>query len=258
MARIYPLFSSSKGNSTYIGSKNAGILVDAGVTYKRLLEGFSRSGLDFSAVQAIFITHNHIDHIKGLSVLTKNWDIPIYAQEKTLKYLVDNEMIYSSAHEMNGAVTVGGMEISCFCTPHDTEQSCGYRIHTEDGKKCAVCTDLGEVTSDVAENLNGCDLVLLESNYDENMLRNGPYPYTLKKRISSAHGHLSNNACGEQAKMLISGGTTRIILGHLSQENNTPAIADRTVEQSLSGFTRNRDYLLEVAPVETIGKCMVF
>lgn len=258
MARIYPLFSSSKGNSTYIGNKTSGILIDAGVTYKRLLEAFSRSELDFSAVQAIFVTHNHIDHIKGLSVITKKWDIPVFAQEKTLEYLVRNDMIHSSACEINDAVTVGNMEISCFSTPHDTEQSCGYRIHTEDGKKCAVCTDLGEVTQDVAENLHGCDLVLLESNYDENMLRNGPYPYPLKQRISSSHGHLSNIACGEHAKTLISNGTTRIILGHLSQENNMPDIADRTVEQSLSGFTRNKDYLLEVAPVETVGKCMVF
>lgn len=134
MARIYPLFSSSKGNSTYIGSKTSGILIDAGVTYKRLLNGFSQCGLDFSAVQAIFVTHSHIDHVKGLSVLTKKWDIPVYAQEKTLKCLVDSDMIHSSACEIKETVTVGGMEISCFSTPHDTEQSCGYRIHTEDGK----------------------------------------------------------------------------------------------------------------------------
>ncbi|MGN0613283.1 MAG: MBL fold metallo-hydrolase, partial [Porcipelethomonas sp.] len=142
--------------------------------------------------------------------------------------------------------------------PHDTVRSCGYRIKTSDGRACAVCTDLGHVTETVRENITGCDLVLLESNYDEKLLRNGPYPYYLKERIRSDHGHLSNVDCAQQAAELIRTGTTQLILGHLSQENNTPYKADQTVEEGLSEFVRNRDYILEVAPVETTGKMVVF
>ena len=150
------------------------------------------------------------------------------------------------------------MEISCFDTPHDTVRSCGYKVKTGDGRTCAVCTDLGHITETVDRNITGCDLVLLESNYDEKMLKEGPYPYYLKERIRSEHGHLSNIDCAEQAAKLIRSGTKHIILGHLSQENNRPIIADKTVENNLVGFVRNRDYILEVAPVETNGKMAVF
>lgn len=132
-------------------------------------------------------------------------------------------------------------------------EACGYRVSFEDGRTCAVCTDLGHVTKTVDENILGCDLVLLESNYDENMLKNGPYPYYLKERILSASGHLSNKCCAGQARRLISRGTTRIVLGHLSQENNTPQTAEKTVLSGLSEFKRDMDYILKVAPVETDG-----
>ncbi|HOV41725.1 MAG TPA: MBL fold metallo-hydrolase, partial [Oscillospiraceae bacterium] len=145
-----------------------------------------------------------------------------------------------------------------FDTPHDAMQSCGYRIITSDGKTCAVCTDLGHVTPEVERNLNGCELVMLESNYDEKMLKCGSYPEYLKKRIRSKHGHLSNSDCAEQLKKLVEIGTTRIILAHLSQENNTPQIAAAAAVSGLNGFARDKDYLLEVAPVETVGKCVVF
>ena len=258
MARIYPLFSSSKGNATYVGTSSAGILIDAGITYSRLLEGLRRSELDISAIQAIFITHIHSDHIKGLSVLTKKTGIPVFAQEITINHLIASECLHSRGEVLRRPVEAAGMEIKAFCTPHDTVQSCGFRITTSDGKQCAVCTDLGHITLEVEENLSGCDLVLLESNYDEKMLKFGGYPEYLKARIRSKRGHLSNRDCAAQVEKLISDGTTRVILGHLSQENNTPQTADSTIEAALSGFVRNKDYILDVAPVETTGKCMIF
>ena len=133
-------------------------------------------------------------------------------------------------------VEVAGMEVKCFSTPHDTRQSCGYTIHTSDNKKISICTDLGEITPTVEENLHGSDLVLLESNYDEHMLKTGSYPFVLKKRILSNSGHLANNECAKQVKKLIQNGTTRIILGHLSQENNTPQVAENAVLNELSEF----------------------
>ena len=258
MARIYPLFSSSKGNATFVGTANAGVLIDAGVTYKRLVEGLDRCGLDISAVKAVFVTHDHSDHIKGLSVLTKRTGVPVFAQEITLQNLISLNCINSRCDVISSPIEVAGMEVTAFNTPHDTEQSCGYRIITSDDKKCAVCTDLGHITKTVENNLADCDLVLLESNYDEKMLKFGGYPEYLKARIRSDNGHLSNLDCASHAKKLISGGTTRIILGHLSQENNTPQVAETTVSQGLSEFSRNRDYILEVAPIETMGKCLIF
>ena len=121
-----------------------------------------------------------------------------------------------------------------------------------------MCTDLGHVTQEVDEALTGCRMVLIESNYDENMLRTGPYPLYLKERILSVNGHLSNDDCAVQVGKLIERGTTHFLLGHLSQDNNRPDIADRTVQNGLSQFTRGRDYLMGVAPVETRGGAVVF
>lgn len=259
MARIYPLFSSSSGNSIFIGNASSGILIDAGVSYKRLCEGMAVCGLDITAVKAVFVTHDHSDHISGLKILTKKHDIPVYALPYTLQKLEGWGYINSTGCEVTPLVSIEGMEVSFFPTPHDTDESCGYRIKTPDGKVCAVCTDLGYITSEVDRGIVGCNLVMLEANYDENMLRNGRYPYPLKKRIASEHGHLSNNDCAKQVKRLVENGTVQIILGHLSKENNTPETADRTVCAALEPeFSRNKDYILEVAPIETKGKCIVF
>lgn len=260
MARIYPLFSSSKGNASFIGSPDGGILIDAGVSYKKLTAAMELCGISISAVQGVFITHSHIDHIKGLKMLTKKTGVPVFGQRATLEELLCKECIDGSSEvfEINDTTEAAGMEITCFDTPHDTAASCGYRITCRDGRTCAVCTDLGCITPVVEKNITGCDLVLLEANYDEDMLKNGPYPYYLKKRIGSGHGHLSNTSSADQVRKLIESGTTRIILGHLSQENNTPLTAESTVLRSLVRFKRDRDYILSVAPVETSGETVVF
>lgn len=261
MARIYPLFSSSKGNSSFIGTEKGGVLIDCGVSFKRLLKALEVNNIPISAIRGVFITHEHTDHVSGLKMLTKHTSVTVYGQKRTLQRLYDDGKIDPSSHivDMTGkAIECGGCELTCFNTPHDTIQSCGYRITASDGKICAVCTDLGHITAEVDEALKGCRLVLLEANYDENMLRHGSYPLYLKERILSPNGHLSNDMCGIQARNLIRQGTTHIILGHLSQDNNRPDIADRTVSAALSEFDRNRDYLLGIAPVETMGGTVIF
>ena len=150
------------------------------------------------------------------------------------------------------------VQISAFETSHDTRQSCGYRIETPDGKSCCVCTDLGYVSETVHQNLTGCDMVLLEANYDLEMLRNGPYPFPLKQRIASKKGHLCNNDSAAEIDRLVKSGTTQIILGHLSQENNTPDVAGNTVIRTLTDLIYKRDYILRVAPVETHGEAAEF
>ncbi|MBQ8780334.1 MAG: MBL fold metallo-hydrolase [Oscillospiraceae bacterium] len=253
MARIYPLFSSSKGNCTYIGSKTEGVLIDDGVSYSRLKKAMELNGLSPNCVKAVFITHEHSDHTKGLAILTKKHRLTVYAQSYTLDVLCSNGMINSDCDEIKDSVDICGMTVSCFNTMHDTKESCGYRITFEDGKSCAVCTDLGKITDEVSSSLMGTDVVLLEANYDVEMLRNGAYPYYLKTRIFSSNGHLSNLDSGKFAAKLVENGTSKIILGHLSQDNNTPDIAFSTVEQLLLPFKLNEDYMLSVAPVETEG-----
>lgn len=261
MARIYPLFSSSKGNATFIGTPEGGILIDAGVSAKRLKDGLTRCGLSFSSIRGIFITHSHSDHIAGLRVLSKQISVPIFAQPLTMRELIDGGHVAEGAslRELDShPFCFSDMQVTPFDTPHDTVQSCGYRIDLPDGRCCAVCTDLGFVPQNVAKMLHGCDLVLLEANYDENMLRTGPYPRQLQNRIASSSGHLSNRAAGEAAKKLIASGTARLILGHLSENNNTPQLAEEAVVSALTGAKRGLDYMLDIAKPETEGRMIAF
>ncbi len=261
MARIYPLFSSSKGNSTFIGTERGGILIDCGVSCKRLMAALALNNIPVDAVKAIFITHEHSDHVSGLRQFMNRTGCPVYGQKRTLQRLMDAGKISPASHVIdmtNLTIAAADSEVKCFNTPHDTIQSCGYLIHTADDKLCSICTDLGHVTEEVDSALTGCRLVLIESNYDENMLRMGGYPLFLKQRILSPNGHLSNDDCAAQVGRLIERGTTHFILGHLSQDNNRPTIADRTVESSLSGYVRGKDYLMGVAPVETQGGAVIF
>lgn len=257
MARVCPLYSSSKGNATFVGNGDSGILIDAGVSCKRLIYGLNQAGLTAQSVKGIFITHDHSDHISGLKVFSSKFDIPIYAQKKTLEELFRKDAIGTSkVYEISDETIVAentDIEITAFETPHDTVQSCGYRIHTYDDINISVCTDLGFVTPTVEKAVMGSDVVLLESNYDLDMLRNGTYPFSLKQRILSNNGHLCNTDSAAFISRLIKNGTTRVILGHLSVENNTPTVAENTTLRALCDYKRNKDYILEVAPQESNG-----
>ncbi|MCM1578547.1 MAG: MBL fold metallo-hydrolase [Ruminococcus sp.] len=260
MPRIYPLFSSSQGNSTYIGSTSEGILIDCGVSCRRLCKALELSGLSIKNVKGIFITHEHTDHIKGLAITTKNNPIPVYANSDTLDVLCRKGAVNFRACDLTGSVTIAGMTVTPFATSHDAVNPCGYRVDFDSGECCCTCTDTGKVTPEAEAALKGADAVLLEANYNEFMLRHGSYPAELKQRIRSEYGHLSNKDSGKFAAKLVSWGTSRIILGHLSQENNTPHLADSTVEKILEshGFQRDSDYILSCAPVETSGKYISF
>ncbi len=260
MPRIYPLFSSSSGNCTYVGTSAEGVLIDCGASFTKIKNALTLNGLSLDCVKAVFITHDHSDHVKGLKVLTKKTGLPVYSQCDTLDVLYDMGLISSSSEDIKDFADIGNMRISCFPTSHDTIQSCGYRVTFEDNVSCAVCTDLGYVSDEVRNGVKGCSAVLIESNYDVQMLRNGDYPAYLKARIRSDRGHLSNDDCGAFCAELVESGTTRLILGHLSRENNTPEAAEYAVEAAIAqnGFQRNKDYLLSCAPVETAGGFVSF
>ena len=155
----------------------------------------------------------------------------------------------------DNGVTIGDMKIDFFATSHDAEGSGGYVVNFSDGRRAAVCTDLGVMTDDIRQKLYGCNAVVIESNHDVDMLQHGPYPAHLKLRILSEEGHLSNNACATELPQLLKSGTTRIILGHLSEENNTPLLARSAAKTMLSqiGAQEGIDYILETAKQKTVG-----
>lgn len=264
MARIFPICSSSGGNCTFVGTRGHGILIDIGCSFRALKSSLELIETPLSGIEGLFITHEHIDHIKGLFQFTKHTKIPVFASPGTIQQLrtavretIPEEIrIYDIVHDVYQSAD---FEVKTFHTPHDTPESTGYVVNYN-GKKIAVCTDLGKVTSEIEKNVLGCDAVLLESNYDPTMLaKNLSYPAETKRRIAGDKGHLSNNAAAEFCGRLIESGTTKIILGHLSRENNTPATAERCTAEYLHsrGCHRNRDYILEIAPVMTQGRYIV-
>jgi len=251
MARFCSLFSSSSGNCTYVGSSDKGILIDAGVSARSITLKLDCIGVSPADIGAIFVTHEHSDHVKGIRVFAKKNNIPVFATAGTIRELEKTDCLkevnYSVIDE-NG-IDFQEMHIDCFRTSHDVAQSCGYRITTSDDRKIAVATDTGIVTDEMKKSLSGCDLVLLESNHDIGMLRNGIYPYMLKRRILSDVGHLSNLACSEFVPELVENGTTRLFLGHLSKDNNIPELAYQTSRSALecAGATEYLDYILKIA-----------
>lgn len=263
MARFCSLFSSSSGNSTFIGSAKTGILIDAGVSTKRLKEALASREIDPACLAGIFITHEHSDHIKGMRILASTYRIPVYASEGTITALEEMGQLTSKfpyeVIDKKGA-EIGDIFVKPFAIPHDAAEGYGYRISFSDGQCAAVATDTGYITDEIMESFSGCQLVMLESNHDVAMLQNGPYPYHLKRRILSDRGHLSNAACAETAVKLLSKGTTRFFLGHLSAENNFPDLAYQETYAALTqkGAVLSRDYLLEVNKKENDGGIIRF
>ncbi|MDR2655589.1 MAG: MBL fold metallo-hydrolase [Oscillospiraceae bacterium] len=251
MAKICPLYSGSSGNSTFIGDSSSGILIDIGVSCKKLISGLETIGQKPENIKAVFITHEHSDHIQGVSVFLKRYKIPLFASAGTIAYMEEHGCFCEGAkyYELqSGGTEVAGMEITSAPTPHDAKESVCYRIEYS-GKKIAVATDIGYITKEIEAAVKGCDAVLIESNYDIKMLDSGSYPYYLKKRIKGRKGHLSNPDCAEMVLRLVLGGSTRIFLGHLSEENNSPDIAYQATFQALreQGLFPDKDYLLRVA-----------
>lgn len=261
MAKVCQLFSGSSGNSIYIGSKDGGFLVDIGVSAKRCEGALNAIGVDPKSIKGVFVTHEHGDHVSGVRVFASRYNIPVFAAPKTLGAMEDCGIVNGkfSALEVEKSFEFGGVGVDTFVNSHDSSSCIGYKFTMPDGRKISVCTDTGIVTEDARQSLLGTDLIFLESNHETSILENGPYPYILKKRILSAKGHLSNFAAGEFAKELVENGTTRLVLAHLSRENNVPEIARQTTVSALDeiGARENSDFRLYVSKPENDGGLIV-
>lgn len=254
MAKTCQLFSGSSGNSILVSNSNATFLVDAGVSAKRIDNMLSSLGFDASKIDGIFVTHEHTDHISGVRVLAKKYNIPVFAHRDVLDAM-DNGghlPVEISRFETSDNMELCGVEIVPFANSHDSAKCLGYRFNLPEGRSISVCTDTGYVTDDARQKLMGTDMIYLESNHEETMLLNGYYPYKTKQRILSDFGHLSNSACGEFAKELVQNGTTRIMLAHLSRDNNMPDIARQTTISALAelDFVEDVHYRLGVSATE--------
>ncbi len=271
--KFVSLSSGSKGNATLICSDKTKILVDCGISAKKANEMLKVLGLSLNEIDALLLTHEHTDHIKGARRLMQAYGIPVYATGGTLGNLArvtgDEYFNYSGRELMEEIYTdrgflLGDIEVLPFRIYHDVAQPCAYRfeLHQEGGDKrkhveAAVITDCGHFDDEIRDHLKLLDVLLLEANHDRAMLTNGPYPMQLKRRIMSSDGHLSNNASGQLLSEIISPKLKAVLLGHLSHENNTHELALKTVKAELAGvygeqLADNLD--INVAPQDALSR----
>ena len=228
--------SSSSGNCLLLSDGGTNILLDAGISMRRVESSLFQTGLSVQDIDGVLITHEHSDHISGLKMLLKHYDFPVYAPRTVAARLMGSHPGIEErlvVVPVGSYFDIGSLSIMAFHTSHDTDESVGYRV--EGDGTFALATDTGCVTEEIINALLGTDAVLIEANHDETLLCDGPYPFYLKRRILSDRGHLSNASCALLARSLAENGTEKIILGHLSCTNNRPQLAMQEVEKALAG-----------------------
>lgn len=239
--KITPLYSGSSGNSIFIQFGKTRLLVDIGRSAKQIVEALEGIGEHPEWIDAILITHDHVDHLSGLDVFVRKYGIHTYATRETWRGIRLNQKKPHSESldhviEPLERFSIGGIEVLPFPTPHDAKGSVGYRFLGL-GKTISVATDLGHFSDEVRSGLAGSEVVLIEANYNYDMLINGSYPWPLKKRVNGSHGHLCNSDCADAIRCLFESGTRHFILGHLSQENNSPSVARNEIESRLKEYS---------------------
>ena len=259
--RVFSLYSGSSGNAFLFANETKEgtdcILIDGGKNAKLLCAAIAECGYSPEDVRAVFVTHEHSDHISALPVFAKRYRIPVHAVGETAVALAVSGVVSALivSHPAAFQADVAGFSVTSFPTPHDSRASVGYRVEVKTGSgvcKVGYATDMGVLTDAVEENLLGCNAVILESNHDLDLLWNGGYPYPLKKRIAGERGHLSNADCAALAERLAESGTERIMLAHLSRENNTPELAYNATAARLAG----KDVTLLVAAPDAVVRLL--
>lgn len=259
MIKFCSLYSGSSGNSIFVASGKTKLLSDAGLSAKKIMEALCSIGEKPSELNAILVSHEHSDHIRGAGALSRKFSLPIYASEGTwqaMEHMIGpvlecNRISFSSYAPFQ----IGDITVTPFPIPHDASEPVGYSFSAM-GRKVTVATDIGHISMELLNCFEDSDLLLLESNHDVEMLKVGKYPWPLKRRIAGDHGHLSNEAAGEVVAYMAQKGTKKFLLGHLSKENNFPELAYQTVcnalcEKSLHAGT---DVMLDVVLRDRVGK----
>jgi phosphoribosyl 1,2-cyclic phosphodiesterase len=249
--RVTILGSGSRGNAILVETADARLLVDAGFSGRDLERRLAAAGVDPASITALLVTHDHGDHTRGMGVAARRWKVPLYLTDLTrnvCRELLDGTedvRPYTSA----AAVEVGGLTVTPFLTVHDAIDPVAVTVtETATGEKLGIATDLGRATASVRHALRGCDLLVLESNHDEVMLRESHYPWSVKARIGGSHGHLSNRAAAELVGELYHDGLCAVVLAHLSENANAPSLAHEVVGHALERLRYTGS--LAVAPQE--------
>ena len=236
MLNFCSLYSGSSGNSLLVQTSNTKILIDVGESAKKVSYALSSMEVNPSEIDAILITHEHSDHIKGLGTFAKKYDIPVYSNSRTWDSMPEQSKKISEKNirffKIEEDFEIGDLKIHPFKIPHDAANPCGFNIFHEN-KKISIATDIGHMTSNIAHKLEDSCFLLLEANYDPNILKYSSYPYLLKQRIAGPNGHLPNEDAGKTISFLMNSGLKQVMLGHLSKENNFPELAYKTVVDEL-------------------------
>lgn len=256
------IYSGSSGNCLYVATGNTKILIDSGLTGKKIQEGLKEIGVSPNDIDAMVITHEHSDHIKSAGILSRRFNIPIYANTKTWGAMTgslgDIKEENIKVFEGYDIFEIGDIYVKPFEIPHDAASPCGYSFMN--GKnKISVATDIGCVTDEIKNNIKDSELILLEANHDVEMLKVGPYPYQLKRRVLSDVGHLSNENAGNAIVEILNSKMKKVILGHLSKTNNYPELALRTVISVLqmNGIKDGEDIEIDIAHRDRVGRVQI-
>ena len=232
MFNFCSLYSGSSGNSLFVESENTKLLVDAGVSSKKIEEALANLEIDPTSIDGILITHEHSDHVQGLGTFAKKFNLPVFVNKKTLDAMPKQKEKISEKNiklfNINEKFEIGDLKVKPFSIPHDAANPCGFNIFKDD-KKISIATDIGHMTNGVLKNLEDSIFIMLESNYDPEVLKYSKYPYQLKTRIAGPDGHLSNELAGKTISYLLNSGLKQAVLGHLSKQSNFPELAYKTV-----------------------------
>lgn len=246
------LASGSEGNCTYVGTENTKVLIDVGISCSKVEQFLKQINVDPSSLTAIFITHEHTDHIKGVSVLSRKYNIPIFATEGTFEALIEKFSNIKNSNKnfvyADEPIILNDLYLMPFDIPHDAKQPVAYFIKYNNFK-LSILTDLGHISPNVIQNIKYSNAIILESNYDETMLKNGPYPAVLKNRILGDYGHISNEVSAKFLAAVFNQNLKNVFLAHISKNNNTPDLAFLTFKNILSEFRIkvNSDFLLHIS-----------
>lgn len=250
MFKFCNLYSGSSGNCSFVGTDNINILIDCGESQKKIINALESIGTNINEINAIVVTHEHSDHVKTLGAISKKYNIPVYANEKTFNNMPEQtELIKEENRKIfntDDHFEIGDLQIHPFHIPHDAAEPCGYNIYNENNK-ISIATDIGHMDNNILKKLEESKFLLLESNYEPEILKYAKYPYYLKRRISGPNGHLSNQEASDTIIKLLSTGVNNIMLGHLSKETNFPELAYKTVMDEIINNKLNNNLTLNVA-----------